>query len=614
MRSHTGGSGKGVKVMTYALKVVPIVAAVVFANSGSAQQPFYYDGDSVYTVTESDQRIAVRFDPESGTPHFGAAFFAAHPCLNGTFSPKLIDRGFYEYRLSDSCGYAAASANLLASAYVLRTAPSYVSPRDSTEFWVTDLVTVKFDPEVGTDSALAILEAFDLSFVDSSLFIPLLWRCAASDTHQATPLEVGNELHVLDAVAWACGSMIGSDGTLHRIPEDPYFENQYYLRNTGQTGGQSGIDIGAETAWDLVPFGAVVKVAVVDDGITAHPDLPSSRILPGFDAAGETFWEYLHDFDPRPGDSNAHGMACAGIIAAAHNDTGIAGILPTVEIIPVKIFDDHTPPIMTHQYFVGQALYFAATQGARIISNSWGYRERYDPFPEIANPIREITHANPPLWNKGCVVVFSAGNDGDGGNKNKFLKFPANMPEVITVGAIDKSGNRWEYSNHGRYGARIDVMAPTGNRGRALPSEAGDVYTMDQEGDQGYNPWISGQWDINDVDHTGIFGGTSAAAPQVAGIAAMLLSRFPWLASDTTNETIRRIINDCAVDMGEPGPDSLYGYGRARAAHALLAPMHGNLNNDGVINAIDLTFDDRPDLLQCPVAYPLESGGLRLRL
>lgn len=65
---------------------------------------------------------------------------------------------------------------------------------------------------------------------------------------------------------------------------------------------------------------------------------------------------------------------------------------------------------------------------------------------------------------------------------------------------------------------------------------------------------------------------------------------MPMLWRCETNETIRRIINDCAVDLGDPGADTLYGHGRARADFALLTPMHGDLNNDGFMDSTDLAW------------------------
>ena len=76
-----------------------------------------------------------------------------------------------------------------------------------------------------------------------------------------------------------------------------------------------------------------MKVAVIDEGVEPHEDLPSSRILPGYNFSGD-------NNDPSPGGNQAHGMAVAGIIAATQNNgIGISGVAPGVKILPIKVSD-----------------------------------------------------------------------------------------------------------------------------------------------------------------------------------------------------------------------------------------------------------------------------------
>lgn len=73
---------------------------------------------------------------------------------------------------------------------------------------------------------------------------------------------------------------------------------------------------------------------MIDEGGAAHEDLPSSRIVPGYD------YFYL-DNDPSPGGNQAHGMACAGIVAASQNNNlGISGLAPSCKVMNIRIFDD----------------------------------------------------------------------------------------------------------------------------------------------------------------------------------------------------------------------------------------------------------------------------------
>jgi subtilisin family serine protease len=184
------------------------------------------------------------------------------------------------------------------------------------------------------------------------------------------------------------------------------------------------------------------------------------------------------------------------------------------------------------------------------------------------------------------VVVFATGNY----NWNA-VAFPANMSEVIAVGASDKYDVAWDYSN---YGDSLDVVAPSGDLRYGTYDFRGDVWTIDQMWFEGWNPNYSG-WDDaeGNANYTGKFGGTSAACPQVAGIAAMILSRRPDFYTDakyrdTCSQVVRNVIEGSAEDLGAPGWDELYGHGRVNAYRALLSVIRGDVNNDGMFTPLDV--------------------------
>lgn len=136
---------------------------------------------------------------------------------------------------------------------------------------------------------------------------------------------------------------------------------------------------------------------------------------------------------------------------------------------------------------------------ADVLSNSWGYNTT-EQFAD--NIINAIGRARTQGRNgNGSVVVFASGNWNEWFSG---VTFPANVSGVITVGAIDNNGNIWDYSSRG---PEMDLVAPSGG----IP---GNVRTIDRMGSNGYE----------DGNYYNFFNGTSAACPQVSGVAALMLS------------------------------------------------------------------------------------------
>jgi hypothetical protein len=143
------------------------------------------------------------------------------------------------------------------------------------------------------------------------------------------------------------------------------------------------------------------------------------------------------------------------------------------------------------------------------------------------------------------VIVFAAGNGG------ACVEYPARNPNVIAVGAIDNQGNQYGYSARG---PELDLVAPSGNSFGGI-----GVRTLDRMG-------IAGDFAGNYRDN---FDGTSAAAPVVAGVAALVLSVNP----NMTQQQVRDILINTAIDMGANGFDNNFGNGRVNACAAVQAAM-----------------------------------------
>jgi subtilisin family serine protease len=349
---------------------------------------------------------------------------------------------------------------------------------------------------------------------------------------------------------------------------------------------------------------ASVKIAILDEGITNHPDFPIGVLIDTIDYIGANRDYPIMDSNCVPCDSCGHGFAVTSLLIAEHNDSGIAGLVPNCKAIFVKIANDAGLWPRKDRY-LGEAMILAAQHGANIMSNSWGcdFCTITDEFKDMINL---VTTPRPSGY--GVAVFFAAGNSG-----YQWVAYPARMPSVIAVGATDSVDCRWAYTTSD---STLDVMATSGNIPHWVvwPSgyaALGSIMTADRPGGLGYNsyyyqppyvPWCNMNFTDPELVDVGVdyfcsFGGTSAACPQVAGIAAMIMSRRPDLKD--SNFVVYNIIERSSEDQvgpstgntpDLPGKDNYYGWGRVSAFRALLAVSRGDVNNDKLLNIQDITY------------------------
>lgn len=220
-----------------------------------------------------------------------------------------------------------------------------------------------------------------------------------------------------------------------------------------------------------------------------------------------------------------------------------------------------------------------------MISCSWNY------WVESAN-IDDAIHVADSCgrFGKGSVVVFSSGNNWV---STDHVKLTADHPDVLAVGATDYNDSIYPWSC---YDSTLDLVAPSGDYPEKTTGLVGDVWSLDvPELGKGYNPNVVDDCpseNENDDDYVCAFGGTSGAAPIVAGAAALVITYDTTLTSDEVKDILKKsAVRDLEWTNGNPidTPHVQYGYGLVDAYRAILSLARGDINSDGNINLADIT-------------------------
>jgi type VII secretion-associated serine protease mycosin len=260
-----------------------------------------------------------------------------------------------------------------------------------------------------------------------------------------------------------------------------------------------------------ITTGAGISVAVIDTGISPHRDLyrnlrKGTDTSPGGDGTGQD-------------DEHGHGTRMAGLIAAHGRGTteGALGVAPSSSLIPVRAAGK-----IPNGLGVPAGIKWAASFGADIISVSGS-----------VSPSRELKDAVAAATQADAVIIAAAGNK----SEDLSLIYPAAMPDVLAVGAIDRNGNAADFSITDQ---KVAICAP-----------GVDMVTTDLN-----NKYAKGR-------------GTSQATAIVAGAAALVRAKFPELSAP---EVVHRL-TATAKDNGPPGRDDQCGYGVLDIVKALTADV-----------------------------------------
>jgi len=192
-----------------------------------------------------------------------------------------------------------------------------------------------------------------------------------------TVLETANRLYEENDILFSHPIFYGREYIKFDHPFDPLYQFQWYLYNTAvyeDIWGEEhpGKDIQAYKAWEITKGNPDITVAILDDGITNHPDFPLYGLIDTLDLAGANRDTIQIDSNCAYGscDSCGHGYATSGILMSEHNQIGMAGLVPDCKLIFIKIVDDVDRFLKESD--LADALLEAGRMGANIISNSWG--------------------------------------------------------------------------------------------------------------------------------------------------------------------------------------------------------------------------------------------------
>ncbi|WP_194778510.1 S8 family peptidase [Pararhodonellum marinum] len=273
----------------------------------------------------------------------------------------------------------------------------------------------------------------------------------------------------------------------------------------------------APQAWARGLRGQGVRLAILDSGISTHPDLVIS--------GGVSFIPGETDF----ADQNSHGTHCAGIAAAKNNMIGVVGVAPECNLFAVKVLQHNasTGRASGMSSWIIAGMDWCISNGIKVANMSLGGGN--PPSTAYANAVKRCQ-------DNGVTVVIASGNSY--GTSFPWVCAPANSvlttslnSRPIAVGSINQNQNIAGTSSRGGQTSpwnQVTVVAPGVSINSTIPNNA-----------------------------YGLKSGTSMACPHVAGLAALIIQRYPGI----TPYNVNRRIATTSSDLGHPGLDTTFGYG-----------------------------------------------------
>jgi len=402
--------------------------------------------------------------------------------------------------------------------------------------------------------------------------------CSATQTNYCTlnSLTAGVQYNITLTARNARGSEINID---EFKAQDADISLQWYL------GSEHGI--AATRAWTVTRGSSEVVVAVLDSGITNHPEF-DGQLVTGYDFVADAAKSGDgdgRDADPTdPGDgvgadtSSWHGTHVAGIIAAKSDSVGMSGIAPNVKIQPIRVLGvqgegSSIDLALAIRWAAGQDLNGFVINNqtlsnipinmtpAKVINMSMAFQPRagtndYAPCPSFVQAAVDYAQ------NNGVTLVAAAGNgDTEFNPVDNARVYPTNCFGPLSVGSIGYTGDVAFYSNFG-----VDLVAPGGDQRNSAGAPAGTSGMIYSTSNSGASTAGTSIYRLEQ--------GTSMAAPVASGIIALMYSIRPNIDSKTVWEALKASVqpfpagSKCALEPTRCGVGTI---NAATALEALIA-------------------------------------------
>lgn len=552
------------------------------AMASKGQSSYYYVNDQRVPLTVEPGVIAVKFKPGLRSTSETLLPETKRVLTEGTENTNFLPTyGLQIYRTS--AGDALPVLSRDQSIEFATPAFHQVTVREGEKpdlMFATNRFLVQFKPEVTREQIDQLNARYHVQIVEPLGYVENGYLLAAIDQISAqNVIAIANAYYESGLVIFSNPDFIMQRHSRNTSPETVAPRNAPQASLSGQYLDQQWhlklarvID-----AWQIpglsAPQGSPhITVCILDDGVAiTHPEF-SMTLMDGTSkiAAQFDFSSITADGTPKHEQDN-HGTACAGVATAG--GVNAYGAAPGCRLMAVR-----TPDYLGVAD-EGKMFQWSADNGADIISCSWGIQDGVGAVAVLPDSTRAAIHycITKGRDGKGIPIFWAAGNGNEGLEVNGQPRdgYAAN-PEVMAITASTSKDTKAWYSD---FGQAVCICAPSS--GNANINESA-IFTVDRPGKDGYNIGDPASGDAGG-NYYNLFGGTSSAAPLVAGIAALMLSANPNL----TVQQVRSILQQSAHKIGSAsdydssGHSTIYGYGRVDAYAAVQSAQQGGGTSSG---------------------------------